>query len=251
MLTPLTSPALSKQPPVFHGIFNRHGGTSTPPFTSLNVSFGVGDDPENVLSNRKRIKQYLGAQILVSGQQVHKTSVLVVDSKPDQDQEIPGYDSFVSNVPGVGLMVQQADCQAVMLFAPKTKVVANIHCGWRGSVANIISKTMHTMEKTFFCKSTDLLAVISPSLGPCCGEFINFRDELPSHFYPYQVQPNFFDFWSISKAQLLDAGMRSGNIFTTPICTVCNTDWFSYRRDEITGRFCSIIGLKANQECAQ
>jgi YfiH family protein len=139
--------------------------------------------------------------------------------------------------------VQQADCQAVLLFDPVKKVVANIHCGWRGSVDNIIGKVIATMTDSFNVNPANLLAGISPSLGPCCAEFINYRTELPSSFWSYQVKPNYFDFWQISKDQLQGAGVNADKIETSSICTACNNDWFSYRRDKATGRFCSVISI--------
>ncbi len=244
MLAPFSFSSFASQSNIFHGSFNRHGGVSPPPFASLNVSFGVADMDDNVRANRGRIKKTCQADILVSGQQVHGTEVLVIGERPARDKEFAGYDAFITNVPGVGLMVQQADCQAVLLYDPCRNVVANIHCGWRGSVANIIGTTIITMEKSFSTKATDLLAAISPSLGPCCAEFIHFREELPTYFHTYQVKPHFFDFRAISKDQLCQAGLKPNNIWTSSICTVCNPDWFSYRRKRETGRFCSIIGIK-------
>jgi len=141
-------------------------------------------------------------------------------------------------------MVQQADCQAVMLFDPVRKVVANAHSGWRGSVANIIAKTIDLMKRDFNTLPADLYAVISPSLGPCCAEFINYRRELPGHFHAYQVRPNYFDFWAISTDQLKESGVPAENIANSRICTVCDDRFFSYRRNRMTGRFASVIGLK-------
>lgn len=244
MISPLTLPSFAAHPAIFHGIFNRYGGVSASPFDSLNVSFGVADDPEKVQLNRKKIKRNCGADILVSGRQVHGSSVLVIDKKPGADVEHDGYDAFVSTIPGVGLMVQQADCQAVMLFDPVRLVVANVHCGWRGSVANIIQETLCLMKSRFNCQTPEMYAAISPSLGPCCAEFVHFQQELPLAFHNYQTKPTFFDFWAISRDQLVNEGLMAKNIYTAGICTVCNNDWFSYRREKETGRFCSVIGLK-------
>jgi copper oxidase (laccase) domain-containing protein len=92
-----------------------------------------------------------------------------------------------------------------------------------------------------------LFAAISPSLGPCCGEFVNYHQELPEAFHGYQIRPNYFDFWAISKDQLRDSGVRSEQIEIAEKCTVCEEDYFSYRRDGVTGRFASVIGLRSRQ----
>lgn len=243
MLSPLLFPKIFPADLVFHGIFNRHAGISSAPYDLLNVSYGVGDDPQQVEENRQRIKDHLGAEVLISGKQVHATNIYVTEKTPQTDMELAGFDAFISNIPGIALMVQQADCQAVMLCDPDKKVVANIHCGWRGSVSNIISKTIFVMKKRFNCKPAALLATISPALGPCCAEFVNYRTELPAHLHGFQVKPNYFDFPAISRQQLCEAGVKTCNIATAPICTVCDRDWFSYRREGTTGRFCSVIGI--------
>jgi copper oxidase (laccase) domain-containing protein len=94
----------------------------------------------------------------------------------------------------------------------------------------------------------DLKAVISPSLGPCCAEFINHRTELPEAFHCYQRTPNFFNFWEISKKQLSENGVHEKNIAIIGRCTACDEDYFSYRRDRKsgnreTGRNGSLIAL--------
>ena len=228
---------------LFHAVFNRQEGVSPPPWHSRNVSFGIGDNPENALKNRERIKKSLGAKRLVAANQVHGSKVHVVHDFPSKDLEVNGFDALVTNVAGVGLMIQQADCQAVLLFDPEKKAIGIVHVGWRGSVADIISATIVTMNKAFSTEPADLQAAISPSLGPCCAEFINFQTELPVSLHGYQVRPNYFDFWSISCDQLCSAGVRPENITVAEVCTYCNQDYFSYRRDKTTGRFASVIGL--------
>jgi hypothetical protein len=245
MLTPLTFPALANCPALAHGIFNRHGGISPPPYASLNVSYGVDDDSRRVKENRERIRQSLGFDFLISGRQIHGSQVQVITEKPEADMEITGCDAFITNVAGVGLLIQQADCQAVMLFDPQRLVAANIHSGWRGSVNNIIAATIKVMTEEFATDPAHLLAAISPSLGPCCAEFVHYQQELPGHFHPFQVKPNYFDFRAISRRQLEETGVKPANIAAATICTVCDPNWFSYRREKKTGRFCSVIGVRS------
>ena len=229
---------------IFHAVFNRLGGISPSPWDSRNVSFGIGDTPDNVQKNRERIKKSLGAQRLVSANQVHGAKVHVVMDYPPDDLEVAGCDALISNISGVGLMIQQADCQAVLLCDPINNVVGIAHVGWRGSVADIISETVFSMSTVFGTEPADLQAAISPSLGPCCAEFVNYQTELPTSFHGYQVRPNYFDFWAISRDQLSSAGIRPENITAAEVCTYCNQDYFSYRRDKETGRFGSVIGIK-------
>lgn len=231
-------------PLFFHGIFTRHGGVSPPPWNSQNVSFGLGDSPEHVRANRERIKKKLGCVLLVSAGQVHGSDVYVVKEKPEDDIIVNGFDALITDIGGIGLMIQQADCQAVMLFDPEKKAVGIAHVGWRGTVLNIIAKTVSAMKHSFTTESGDLKAAISPSLGPCCAEFVNYHSELPESLHAYQVQPNYFDFWAISRDQLCAAGVRSESIHVAEVCTCCSQDYFSYRRDRETGRFASAVGIR-------
>lgn len=229
---------------LFNGTFNRHGGVSPPPWDSHNVSFGLGDSSENVCANRKQIKTALGCKRLVSAKQVHGSKVCTVDRIPAEDLEIDGHDALITNVPGIGLMIQQADCQAVLLHDPEKKAVGIAHVGWRGTVADIIAETVFAMGRAFSTEPINITAAISPSLGPCCAEFVNFRSELPAALHGYQVRAKYFDFWAISRDQLCAAGIRPENIRAASICTCCNRDFFSYRRNRNTGRFASVIGIK-------
>ena len=238
----LAFPALLS-PLLFHGVFKRFPGVSPPPWDARNVSFGLGDDPENVRVNREDIKKALGCKHLVSAKQVHESRVFVIKENPQTDLEVEGFDGLITNVGGLGLMIQQADCQAVMLFDPKKIAVGIAHVGWRGSVADIIARTISAMHHAFATEPDDLISAISPSLGPCCAEFVNYALELPVSLHDYQVRPNYFDFWAISRDQLCAAGLRPENIHNAAICTCCDRDYFSYRRDRETGRFASVIGI--------
>jgi len=239
----LAFPALSC-PGIFHGVFNRFGGVSPAPWDSRNVAFGLGDAPQNVSTNRAGIKKALGCSSLVSARQVHQSRIYTVNENPGKDLEVDGFDGLVTNVKGLGLMIQQADCQAVLLFDPGNAAVGIAHVGWRGSVADIIGATVLAMRRAYATDPEDLIAAISPSLGPCCAEFVNYRSELPASLHGFQVRPDFFDFWAISRNQLQTAGMLPGNIHGAEVCTCCNQDYFSYRRERNTGRFASVIGLQ-------
>ena len=231
-------------PLLCHGVFNRHGGVSPAPWASSNVTFGLGDRRENVLANRERIKNLLGLGRLVSARQVHGSRVYTLTETLQEDCEVDGFDGLVTNVPDTGLMIQQADCQAVLLADPVRRAIGIAHAGWRGTAAGILAETVYAMRRAFACEPPDLLAAISPSLGPCCAEFVNFRTELPGPLHGYQVRESYFDFWAISRDQLLSAGVRPENIHTAGICTRCRPDYFSYRREKQTGRFASVIGMR-------
>jgi YfiH family protein len=231
-----------KSPDLTHAFFNRHGGSSVTPYSSLNSSFGVGDGEPAVLENRQRLKRSLGIASLVSARQVHGRKVMVVSEAPAADLEVDGYDALVTDQP-IGLMIQQADCQAVIFHDPVRKAIGAAHVGWRGSVTGVIGATIRAMGDNFGTAPADLLAAVSPSLGPCCAEFVNYRQELPEWMHGFQVRPEHFDFWEISRFQMQEAGLARANITVAGICTCCSKEYFSYRRSKVTGRCATVIGL--------
>jgi copper oxidase (laccase) domain-containing protein len=103
------------------------------------------------------------------------------------------------------------------------------------------------MER-FGCRPQDLVAALGPSLGPCCAEFRNYREEFPPELWPYQVRPAYFDLWALSRDQLQAAGLKSQQIDIAGLCTRCRgEEFFSYRRDRITGRQGAVIALRLSE----
>lgn len=238
---------LDQFPDLRHGVFTRQGGCGEGSFASLNVGKNNGDDPSAVFHNRRKIAECFGGRALFFLSQVHGTRIIVsedMDAAVDEQDAPFEADGVVSSKPGRMLAVQVADCQAVMLYDPIQKVVANIHAGWRGSIGNIIGSCIETMKYRFNADPKRIVAGIGPSLGPCCAEFINYKTEIPETFWKYRDAQNRFNFWQASHDQLEACGVRAGSIQWSNICTRCNTHlFFSYRHANTTGRFASVIGM--------
>jgi YfiH family protein len=233
-----------------HGVFTRRGGESQAQLGGLNLSFSVGDRAGRVTGNRERVRDLLRLPSVTSLRQVHGTETVIISNGKVSDTtgtpETQTGDILLTDKPGIGLMIKQGDCQAVMLYDPRHKALANMHCGWRGNVRGVITKGIKQMRAAYGTDPADLLAAVGPSLGPCCAEFIHYREELPKEAWKYQVQPFYFDLWQWSRDQLLAAGVKAGNIEIAGICTACHTDeFYSYRKEKVTGRFGSVIGLLA------
>lgn len=237
---------LSQYPQLIHGVFTRWGGVSAPPYDSLNTSYSSGDTKKNVNENLHIIKDTIGAGHLVIMNQCHGDGILALRGKNHYSlSELPGVDAVITDIRFTAVLVKQADCQGIMVFDPQKLVLANIHCGWRGNVHNIIGKVINQMKQLFDCKGSDLLAAIGPSLGPCCSEFTTYRKIFPRIFRNFMVKENYFDLWAISTWQLIQAGLKRENIELAGICTRCNTDLFySYRAEGRTGRFASVAVLQ-------
>jgi YfiH family protein len=235
---------------IHHGIFTRKGGYSKGPHGTLNVSLGIGDDEDAVKQNRSLISLCMGHKQLVFARQVHGTEIFQLrreDAEIAEKNPAPTADAMITDIPGKGLVIQTADCQAVLLYDPVRQVVGNVHSGWRGSIRDIAGLTVKAMQADFGCSPCDIIAGIGPSLGPCCAEFVNYQKEIPEPLWKYRDENNCFDFWAVTRDQLIEAGLSDENICSSGICTRCRTDLFySYRGEGTTGRFAAVIGLKTN-----
>ena len=254
---PLVFDHLERLSGIVHGVFPRTGGTSSAPYASLNIGLNCGDLPESVFKNRRLMLETAGLSQAVFLNQVHGTHIQVLKTSTDingvvwnpstGDTSCPiTADGVVTNIADLALVIQVADCQAVVLYDPVNRVIANVHSGWRGSVANILGQCVEIMVREFSCRPENILAGISPSLGPCCSEFIHYRTEIPEPLWAYKSQDKpCFDFWKISRDQLLEQGLKDDNIQQMTMCTVCHSDrFFSYRGEKNTGRFGAVIAMK-------
>ena len=236
-------PAFGEVKGLRHGIFTRIGGNSRGPQKGFNLARSVGDAAFAVDANRKLLAKLFAPGTLHFTRQTHGSDVHVLDGQPPSDA-LPPADALVSDRVGSLPVIQVADCQAVLLVDPRRRVVANIHSGWRGSIANIIGKTVASLTERCGCRPADLLAGIGPSLGPCCGEFRHYQAELPQAVWSYGDDSAHFDFWALSRDQLIAAGVPGDQIHLSRICTRCNTGLFySYRASHATGRFAAVIGF--------
>ncbi len=233
-----------------HGVFTRNNGISSGDYNSLNVGLSVGDKEASVVNNRQTIARCMGTKHLVFINQVHDTGILVL-KKNDANRLSETHaslftgDAMITNSPDTFIAIQVADCQAIILYDPQNRVVANIHSGWQGSVKNIAGACVESMITEFNCRPENIYAGISPSLGPCCAEFINYKQEIPEKYWGYKNTSDYFDFWKITHHQLQKAGLLSQHIEISDICTKCNPHlFFSFRKKNKTGRFVSVIGLK-------
>lgn len=227
-----------------HAIFSR--GTNPEPSRSPNLDLGRGGCSEYLNENLELIKDALSAKALVYLEQCHGKDIIVLRDIPEYDiYQCGRADALITNVKGLALLTRHADCQGIILFDPERKAISNIHCGWRGNVKNIIEETVNRMISEFGSNPSHLIAGIGPSLGPCCGEFRDWRKIFPPEFKRFREKGNNFNLWQLSKWQLIKAGLKESNIHISGICTKCRNDIFSsYRAGDKIGRFGVVVMLK-------
>ncbi len=251
---------LSLYPNINHFISTRKGGVSSSPIDELNLGFTVGDDPENVIKNRKLLASSVGIPFdsFVFQNQIHSDSIKTINKKHrgrgayEHKNAIPKNDAMITNETNICLFVFSADCVPILLFDPKKKVIAAIHAGWQGTVKKITEKTVYKMKEEFQCNPENIIASIGPSISVEnyeVGENVanaiidSFGTKDKYLILNSKTNKYHFDLWYTNKQQLKHAGLLSENIEISQLCTFKHEDLFySARRDKYSGRMgCGII----------
>ena len=233
-------PGLLSRRKLIHGISTRSSGCSPGPFDSLNLGYNTEDDSENVRLNRNRF--FSAADIdesrTANPVQVHLDKIAVV-KKPGLYQDTDG---LITNVQGLVLTIQTADCVPVILFDEDKNAAGLIHAGWKGSALNIVRKAVSSLTDNYGCRPEKLGAFIGPSIGPCCYEI---GEEALNSFDPVYIQHNHLDLWKFNTDQLLECGIKTSNVSVCKICTFCHSYlFFSHRKSGgRTGRMLTFLGI--------
>ncbi|NPV71639.1 MAG: peptidoglycan editing factor PgeF [Firmicutes bacterium] len=243
----------------------RLGGVSPAPYESLNLGSKVGDAASNVERNRELfwVSTGLDGRLAVRPEQVHSNVVAIV-SRRDAGRFAPGADALVTRDPGLPLVAYFADCTPVFVFDPATRSGGIAHAGWRGTVKGIASRVVETMAAEFGARPSDCLAVIGPSIGPCCydvGEDVagQVAGAFPWASSVLQREPAGprgpvwrFDLWETNRRLLLDAGLNEANVSCWRLCTASRGDlFFSYRRDgPRSGRMAGVLAIREPEQGA-
>jgi len=235
-----------------HGFTERAGGVSVAPYDTMNVGFKWGDDPLAVIENRRRVLAASGARTLFFAKQVHGCDVAVVaeDSQPETFATKEA-DATMTTLPGVAVAVIVADCVPLLLADPVTGACAAVHAGWRGTVANVAGRAVEWLQLFAGADPRDLIAVLGPSIGPCCfevGEDVvaGLTHCLPESSDLLKEGPKgrpHADLWQANVALLVRAGLGKSNIDVLGQCTHCQPQrFFSFRRDSsLTGQMLGFV----------
>jgi len=254
----LTWPALDRYP-IDALVTTRHGGVSTGAYATLNLSFGVGDRPQDVLENRRRAAAALGADLaeFVFGKQVHGAVARVV-TRADRGRGaavagagVGEADALVTGDPGTVLGAVVADCVPMLLYDPGAQVIACVHAGWRGTVARVTDAALAAMA-TLGTRPGDVIAGIGPAIGPDryqVGEEVAqavrecFGGRADRVIRPDGTGRWLCDLWAANRLLLREAGLADGNVHVAAVPT--GVDFFSNRAARPCGRFGVIARLRA------
>jgi YfiH family protein len=175
---------------------------------------------------------------LATLKQVHSTGCVLAAGRAG---ELGHGDALLENVPGAVVAVKTADCVPILLVDERLRAVSAVHAGWRGTVAGIAGAAVRAMQARFGSAPGDLHAAIGPAIAKCCYEV---GPEVAAHFGA-QGRAH-IDLPAANQTQLEQAGVTSGRIYASNLCTMCLPGEFhSFRRDrEAAGRLHSFAGIR-------
>jgi len=239
----------------FCGFTTRYGGSSSKPFNTLNLAYHVGDEDKSVLNNRQMIIEKLlnpGPEYLYSALQVHGDNVLYVDKYTrHKDGNIPiEADSLITNKRNIPIMVLGADCNLIIIIDKKEKAIGVVHAGWKGTLNGVLGKTLVEFKRHFDSSPENILAFFGPSIRNCCYKVDSilidrFREKFGNGDYYFKEGNDFFlDIIKLNLIHLKVFGIQKDNVFDVGKCTSCSNGFFSYRKEDNTGRQAAIAMIR-------
>ena len=226
---------------VKHGFSTRKGGVSTGIFSSMNLNFKRGDDPDAVMENYRRMAAALNMRVedMVLSDQTHTTNVRVITEEDRgkgilKPQDYSDVDGMITNVPGIVLVTSYADCVPLYFVDPVRKAIGLSHSGWKGTVGHIGQKTVWKMHEVYGSEPKDIVAAIGPSICQSCYEVsddvaeafrANFTaDEAADILLDKGNGKYQLDLWKANWYVLTDAGILPEHLSVTDLCTACHPD---------------------------
>ncbi|MGC9356374.1 MAG: peptidoglycan editing factor PgeF [Anaerolineae bacterium] len=234
-----------------HALLTRIGGVSEGAFTSLNLGSTVGDRPEAVAENHRRVFETFNVarEQVVSPHQVHGRQVAQVDASQG-GTIVPATDALITNEPGVVLLLRFADCTPVLFYDPVQRAAGLAHAGWRGVASGVVPATVAAMGETFGTRPEDLWVGLGPAIGvehyvvgPEVVDAVKATLPPDSEIAQRHADSLHLNLPRAVEAQLRAAGVR--RIVPSGIDTAGNTDeWYSHRAEGgKTGRFGVLVML--------
>lgn len=226
---------------VKHGFSTRKGGVSTGIFSSMNLNFKRGDDPDAVMENYRRMAAALNMRVedMVLSDQTHTTNVRVITEEDRgkgilKPQDYSDVDGMITNVPGIVLVTSYADCVPLYFVDPVRKAIGLSHSGWKGTVGHIGQKTVWKMHEVYGSEPKDIVAAIGPSICQSCYEVsddvaeafrANFTaDEAADILLDKGNGKYQLDLWKANWYVLTDAGILPEHLSVTDLCTACHPE---------------------------
>lgn len=249
----LTFPFLSRYN-IFCAFTSRTGGYSRQQFESLNLAYHIGDDRDVVRKNRQLIiKNNLNteAEYIYSVLQIHGNNIVFIDRDiGHRDGAIPEEaDCIMTCLENKPIMVMGADCALILIADIGKRAVCAVHAGWKGTYNKILGESLAVFYDRFDSKKKDIHIFIGPCIRGCCynidsGLADEFRRKFGDGKYLFDREDGpFLDIVELNMIQIRDFGIPEDNVYDSRICTGCDRDYYSYRREGLTGRHGAIAAI--------
>ncbi len=224
---------------------SRRGGFSSKNYSSLNLSYTVGEEREVVDKNYERLKAVLGMERIATLTQVHSDRIVFAQTPWPKREG----DALLTQERNLYLGVTVADCLPLLFFGERGEVIGICHIGWRGALLNLPKKMVREM-KNFLHPTSSLFYSLLPSISGRCYEigeevFFQFQRDYPSDYFKF--------FTRVASGYFLDLrgfvrhSLNEENLSEYPpleYCSHCEGELFySKRRDGLTGRNLALIAL--------
>jgi YfiH family protein len=176
--------------------------------------------------------------------QTHGNGVVVVD---DQwaSQPLKEADALITDHPKIPIAVRTADCLPIFIFDPTHRAIGIVHAGWKGTQKEIFKQTYLAMQAKYKTDFEDILIAFGPAIRSCCYDV---GPEFAEHFTDAVTAKEgklVMDLIKANRDQLYKIGVERHQLFDCRVCTNCDHNYFSYRRDgEKAGRMVSLMMLK-------
>ena len=224
---------------------SRAGGVSAAPYDSFNLGAHVGDDATDVAANRARLAEVLGLpeERFVWMEQLHTNTVTLVDGPSAAPVEAT--DALVTRQKDLALCVLVADCTPVLLSDHTAGVIGAAHAGRMGARNGIAKNTVEAMVELGAEPSR-----IQVLLGPAAagesyevpeGMALDVEKHLPGSRTRTKKGTPGIDVRAGLVRQLLSLGVT--HIDADPRDTITDNDFFSHRREGVTGRQAGVIWM--------
>ena len=261
----LSCPLLERTGLVRHGFSTRLGGVSEDCFSTMNLSFTRGDDPDRVMENYRRMAGVLECrpEDFVCSDQTHTTNIRLV-TKADggkgvvREKDYRDVDGLITKEKGLVLVTFYADCVPLYFYDPVQGAVGLAHSGWRGTVARMGEKMVDAMKEVFGSRPEDLLTAVGPCICQDCYEVsADVAEQFEQAFPDRRAQrelltetvPGTKYHLNLQRANeliLRECSVPTERIFTANLCTCCNAGLlFSHRASKgKRGNLAAFLGLR-------
>jgi YfiH family protein len=223
-----------EQPGYVVAFTTRVGGVSEPPYDSLNLTRGTGDDEARVEENRRRACASLGLpyERLAFNRQVHSPTVRRATAGR---RGAPG-DGLWTQESDLPLLAMSADCLPIAVATTHgPRRLAVLHAGWRGLSEGVVEAGVAALG------DGPKAAIIGPAIGPCCYEV---GPEVASRFDTDLVSGRRLNLWAAAERALRRAGVE--RVERVDLCTRDHPElFFSHRRDGTARGVQGVIGAVA------